>query len=246
MLLQTLQFFGNSWCKNSFLISRFLKGIFHLKPPIPRYNCTWDVSVVLNFLKGLYPLKQLSLKSLTLKVTALIAFSCAPRAQTLQSLNIDFMKVQNRDIVFSFPNLLKTSKKGKKPYQLCIERFVEEPLCCMHTILFYLKITKRLRKSRNLLISFKTYDSVSTSTIARWLKTVLQMSGIDTELFKAHSIRSAVTSAAYDGGCSLEKILKTADWSNDKIFYKFYYRSTVGTDLSFVETVFNSIYKDIM
>lgn len=238
MLLQTLPFFGNPWCKHTILISRFMKGIFHLKPPLPKYVCTWDVSLVLKFLKGLYPLDNICLKMLTLKLTALIALCCAPRAQALQSLSIKFMKVQKNDIIFAFPNLLKTSRIGKR-HVLCIEHFKEEELCPMHTLLFYLRKTKKFRKTYKVLISYKTFQSVSTSTIARWLKTVLTYSGINTCVFKAHSFRAATTSAAFDRGCSLDHILKTADWKNDKNFYKFYYRScnSVNRNLNFTSAV---------
>ncbi|XP_043465283.1 uncharacterized protein LOC122500427 [Leptopilina heterotoma] len=36
---------------NRLLIQRFFKGVFKLRPPAPRYDSTWDVSVVLNKLE---------------------------------------------------------------------------------------------------------------------------------------------------------------------------------------------------
>lgn len=228
MLLQTLPLLGNDWCDKVPLITKFMKGIFNMKPPTPRYKDTWNVTPVLEHLKSLYPLDTLSLKELTLKVTALVALGCAPRAQTLASMDLDNMKTRKDDIVFVFPNLLKTSKKGKS-FQLRLDHFADERLCLMHTVLFYIKYTKDIRKCSKLLISYVTHDKVTTSTIARWLKTVLTDSGIDTGVFKAHSYRSASVSAAADSGCSLDKILRTADWSGDKNFYKYYYRSSVNT-----------------
>ena len=38
---------GEHW-----LVSRFMKGIFHLRPPQPRYTKTWDVNKVLSDLKS--------------------------------------------------------------------------------------------------------------------------------------------------------------------------------------------------
>ena len=49
------------------LIARLLKGVYILRPPTPRYSSTWDVSKVTDYLKTLAPLRELSLKSLTLK-----------------------------------------------------------------------------------------------------------------------------------------------------------------------------------
>ena len=110
MLLQTLPFFGNSWCQNCFLVKRYLKGCFHSKPPVPRYRFTWDVSVVLKYLMSLYPLNNLTLKMLTLKLVALIALATAPRAQTLVSMNVNNLYKEQQAVVFTFPKLLKTTK----------------------------------------------------------------------------------------------------------------------------------------
>ena len=66
----------------------------------------------------------------------------------------------------------------------------------------------------------KPYKPVAPATIARRLKSVLSSAGIDTNMFKAHSVRGATTSAAYDKGAPIEKILKLANWSNEKTFYK--------------------------
>ena len=47
---------------------------------------------------------------------------------------------------------------------------------------------------------------------------MLQLSGIDTETFSAHSIRGASTSEALRQGISM------ADWSQENTFSKFYHR----------------------
>jgi hypothetical protein len=63
-----------------------MKGVFNSVPSGPMYYFTWDVTVVLMFLKTLYPLESLTLKLLTLKVKALIALTAAPRTQTLVAM----------------------------------------------------------------------------------------------------------------------------------------------------------------
>ena len=35
------------------LVCRLLKGVFNLRPPLPRYEYTWDVKTVTSFIKGL-------------------------------------------------------------------------------------------------------------------------------------------------------------------------------------------------
>ena len=39
------------------LVCRFLKGVFNLRPALPKYSTTWDVSVVLKYIKSLKALK---------------------------------------------------------------------------------------------------------------------------------------------------------------------------------------------
>ena len=229
MLLQTLRLLNNKWCDNPLFISRFMKGYFNQRPPRPRYNFTWRVSKVLDYLRTLFPLCNLSLKMLTFKLVALLVLSSALRAQTLVSLNIDFMRIFENRVSFLFPDLLKTSRPYRR-FQLNLFHREDETLCVMHTLLYYLERTQSVRKSQYVLVSYCTYSSVTTSTVARWLKEVLKLSGIDISVFKAHSYRGAAASAAFLSGCSLKEILKTADWTSVKNFKKYYLREVDNPD----------------
>ena len=48
------------------------------------------------------------------------------------------------------------------------------------------------------------HRSVSAQTVARWIKDLMGRAGIDTEMFKQHSVLSAL---------SAKQICKTAQWS---------------------------------
>jgi len=74
------------------------------------------------------------------------------------------------------------------------------------------------------------YHAATATTIARWIKTGLSKAGIDTSIFKAHSVRSASTSAAADAGVSTSEIMEAADWSSASVFEKFYYRPQKSTN----------------
>ena len=52
-------------------ISHLLKDTFHERPPLPCYASTWDVNVLLQYLKGLDPSTDLLLKQLTYKLNIL-------------------------------------------------------------------------------------------------------------------------------------------------------------------------------
>lgn len=62
-------------------------GSFQMKPAMPRYQSTWDVKLVLDYLSEMHPPRSLSLKDLTLKIVMLVCFCnwtkgaiCSPHA----------------------------------------------------------------------------------------------------------------------------------------------------------------------
>ena len=97
----------------------------------------------------------------------------------------------------------------------------------------YLRATKRFRVDKQLFISYvKPHRSVTRTSIARWIKLIMQKSGIDVFIFQPHSTRSASTSTAFQQGVSVPDILKKADRSNASVFHRFYNRSKVHADFA--------------
>lgn len=206
-------------------IIRFLKGVFNLRPPKPKYCKTWDVSKVLVFLRKLSPVKFISLKELTLKLVMLIALSSATRVQTLHLLSIVDLKKSFKSYTLFFEGLIKQNRPGWS--ENCIELFSYPPdrrLCVILVLNEYLKRTAKLRnKCKKLFISYvKPYGPVTKDTISRWLKDVMSRSGIDVNKFSSHSIRGASTSKAHANLVPIDNILKVAGWSNAETFAKFY------------------------
>ena len=78
-----------------------------------------------------------------------------------------------------------------------------------------------------------------TDTIARWVKFVLTNGGVDMSIFTPHSIRSASTSTAMKAKVPLDTTLKTAGWTKDSTFRK-YYNKDVKTAHDFSEAVLKS------
>ena len=104
-------------------------------------------------------------------------------------------------------------------------------LCSVETLRAYEKRTQAFRKhtSEMFIATIKPHQPVSSSTITRWLKTMLSKAGINTDTFKAHSVRSASVTAAANAGITTNDILKAADWSTASVFQKFYYKPTRDT-----------------
>ena len=96
------------------LISRFMKGVFELRPPQPRLFTTWSVMTVLNYFKKLLSsLEDPNLKQLTLEVVMLSALVSAARCSFLHQMDLNFCYFKNDGYVFLVPGLVKGSKPHK-------------------------------------------------------------------------------------------------------------------------------------
>ena len=209
------------------LICRFLKGTFNLRPPRPRYKDTWDVSIVLNYLRKVSPARTLNLKQLTHKLCLLIALVSAQRAQTLHLLSLDNFKLRQDSATFYVAALLKQSRPGCHGLTLKFKAYPSDRrICVVHYLHAYIKRTELIRDNeRRLFISHtKPHCKVSSQTISRWIKTLLTAAGIDTSIYKPHSTRSAVTSAASRANVPVNHILSQAGWSNERTFQQFYHK----------------------
>ena len=119
---------------------------------------------------------------------------------------------------------MKCTSVTKRKCSIVLKGYINDPnLCALVHLREYLNRTKLLRKDNHLFISFtKPHNPVTTETLSRWLKQVLEEAGIDTKVFKGHSTRAASSSNAKKFGTPIEVILKNAGWSNCKTFHKFY------------------------
>lgn len=227
MQLQDGEYFGNNT-----LVSRFMKGVFVQRPALPRYKEIWDVSVVLRFVKKWHPLKELDLKLLTLKTVMLMTLTSGQRCQTISALNISNMHLTENRCTFEIKELLKTTRPSSHFGVVEFVAYPEEPLCVLACLREYIDRTKTLRGSNTkLLISFcKPHNAVTTSTISRWLKETLRLSGIDITVYKSHSVRAAATSAAKSLNVPIEDILSAVGWSGAETFRKFYNKPLVKSE----------------
>ena len=207
------------------LVVRFLKGVFELKPSLPRYASIWDVGLVLDYLKTLAPLTELSLKTLTKKLTILLCLLTGQRCQTLTKLDTKLMQVTQEKYVFTIGEKLKTTKPGKHMEPIELEAYGDDAnLCIVAHLRQYLTKTGPLRgNSSKLLISYiKPHQPVGSSTIGKWVKDILKDAGIDVATFSGNSARPAATSYGKASGMTLQEILKAGGWSNAQTFAKHY------------------------
>jgi integrase len=208
------------------LVIRFMKGIFHRRPTRPRYEHIWDVSVVLNYLKTLSPVRDLSLKDLSLKLITLIALTTGQRGQSLHLINLCDIKKSKSTFTIVISDLVKQSRPGVSAPALRLNAYPVDRRLCVYTIMCeYLRRTMYIEKNMEskLFISYiKPHKAISRDTVSRWIRTVLQRSGVDVTMFKPHSVRAAAVSAAKYQKVPIEDILRTAGWGSECTFRKYY------------------------
>jgi hypothetical protein len=216
-------------------IKRFFKGIFRLRPPLPKYNLTWDTSLVIETLAKWIPNETLSLEMITKKLVTLLALVTAHRVQTFSKIDVKNIKITRNEINIMIPDFIKTSSAIAKQPLLVLPYFQDRPEICPAKLLVdYLNVTSNLRDSNNhssLFISTKKpHGKVSAQTISRWIKNTLEVSGIDVTIFTAHSTRHASTSKAHKLGVNLDLIRKTAGWSGTSTTFARFYNKVITSD----------------
>lgn len=218
---------GNTSIQTSSLVTRFMKGVFNVRPSLPRYDKTWDVKTVLEYLKSLGNPADRDLKLLTLSTATLLGLLTGQRVQTLHLLHVNNIIFTDNYVKIHIEELLKQTRPGVHLPELVLEQFSKDKSLCIVTYLSaYLEKTKTIRQNEEkLFISFtKPFKRVTKDTLSRWIKSVLLSAGIDTNFFKAHSIRSASASSAAKS-VPIATIMKTAGWSSECVFRKFYQKS---------------------
>ena len=126
--------------------------------------------------------------------------------------------------------LSKQSRASKPQVDFFCPRLPEEEVTCPVTtlksyearILEFQALSTDKAKTLVFLSWIGEHDPVTSGTIARWLRTCLSEAGIDTGIFKAHSIRGAASLKAVLVGVTTTDILQAAELSSGTIFQKFY------------------------
>ena len=215
------------------VVCQFMKGIFNLKPSLPRYAHIWDPDLVLSYLHKLHPTRKLPLKLLTFKTVTLLALLSVQRVQTLHVMRVDDVSFSSDHVQIVVNSSLKTSRPNWHLQPIVLRKYSNKHLCIFRCLRHYIARTHSIRGSETkLFISFaKPHRCVTTSTIGRWIKIVLSRSGVDINMYKAHSTRAASASKA-NLHVSTSKILKAGGWSSSNSFQKHYnLSSNLSTDV---------------
>ena len=211
------------------MVTRLLRGAFHQRPPQPHYTQTWDVGVVTAYIHSQGENTSLSLQELSHKLAMLLALTRPSRSVDLAKLDLNNRYYSVEGVTFLPTALSKQSRQQKHGTEFHFPNYPQDELLFpVVTLREYESRTRPLRGKQTTLFigTSKLHKPVCSSTIARWTKLLLGKAGVDTDIFKAHSVRSASTSAAAAAGVTTADILKVADWSSKAVFQKFYHKPT--------------------
>ena len=121
--------------KDDQLVARFMKGMFNLKPPRPRYADIWDVGKVLDYIRSLPLDSDILLHELTLKLCLLILLISAQRIHTLHVLRIDMLVLVEDSANFVITDLLNQSRPGYCGANICLREYPHDRRICVVTML---------------------------------------------------------------------------------------------------------------
>ena len=209
-------------------VTKFLKGVFRLKPQLPRYTEIYDPDVILIFLETFPENKHLMLETLVKKVATLMMLLSGQRGQTMPMLRLDCMSYAKDVYTFFIPEALKQTKPDHHQEPLRFERFSNKKLCVVDCLEEYLDRTKHIRENlegnpQELLLSYVyPHKPVGKSTITGYIKSLMLEAGIDVTVYANHSLRKASTSKANNLGLSIKDIQKAAGWKSKSIFREHY------------------------
>ena len=108
--ISTIAFVDNTPAGQHPLVKQFMRAVYNLRPSFPKTGVTWDPQVVLTYLKTLVPVRKLSLKMLSHKLTMLLLLLTGQRGQSIHSLDIVNMTISTSSVSFRIADILKTSR----------------------------------------------------------------------------------------------------------------------------------------
>jgi len=172
---------------------------------------------------------DLTTLQLAKKTVTLLALVNADRCSDLAALDREHMQWTASGVEFTVVRLTKTRRPGP-PRKVFYSRFTDNSELCPVTVLrMYIDKTAEQAVTINspkpvFVTSRKPFRRAKPGTIGHWIKDVLQLAGVNTEVFSAHSTRSASTSWAASKGVPINDILKAANWSSQTTFEQYYFR----------------------
>ncbi|KAG1137376.1 hypothetical protein G6F38_011359 [Rhizopus arrhizus] len=199
---------------------------------------TWDTNRMTAFILSSWAdSNTLTLTDLQLKTIALLCLATMARPRS------DIGRLQFRDTIFKYQDSSNMTVSGltlhfRVPKEAQVKTtqigvLQDSRLCPVTTLHIFIQKTATLRTNlpvdHTLFLAYiekpNLVSSIRPSTLSNWVKLLMERSGVDTNHFKAHSIRAASSTKAVSKGHSIEAVKDHAGWSQDsRTFETFYHK----------------------
>ncbi|KAG1277773.1 hypothetical protein G6F66_012208 [Rhizopus arrhizus] len=207
-----------------------------VKTPTEADLSAWDTDIVVHYAKTNWRNNhQLTLFDLQKKTLIILCLATMARPRSdigrLMYKNVQFTLQDNMpvSVLLFFPEAKETNMKTAR-----FGLIDKVEVCLTRTLFHFIQRTQSYRQNlpedHTLFLTYldnknKTSSSVRPSTVSSWVKQIMTEAGIDTTVYKAHSIRSASSTKAIELGYSQDKVEEHANWSKKaNAFSKYYYK----------------------
>ena len=232
------------------VVADLFRGFKLERPPRPRTEVAWDVSVVLRFLQSdTCSAPTASPRWLTLKTLFLVALAAGKRRSELHALeratviwspDSSSVSLKPHPRFLSKTHLSNVGTTALSVITLPALPVVDDSspaLCPVRTLRQYIEVTDAFRSptQKALFMSYvRSFDrDISPQTISNYLKQTIVAAYKDVESLsddaiahdlniKAHQVRHVAHSLGQLGQLSLADIIRTGGWSTPNTFIKHY------------------------
>ena len=243
------------------ILSQLIKSFFRERPVRDKTFLSWDVNLVLHYLKHgkLGPSANLSLRDLTLKTVFLLALATGKRCCEIHALDNNLFRIQGDWASVSlkpradFIGKTHFTTRGAGTFtEIILPALYGAPganlqdlsICPVHTLRCYRHRTSEMREGKKrLIISFmqnKTSD-ITKRTIANYLKWLVEEAYsaaakdtliCDTFKMRPHDVRGVAITLKACTNVAMADILAAGVWSSMSTFLRFYVKEFSHDDIT--------------
>ena len=160
----------------------------------------------------------------------LFSLACPESVPALTKLYLRYCRIipEGMEFAFSAPRKRGSSDQLSKA---SFAQFPSNSRFLIETVCSYLKATCVTRPASPssrvdpLFMSYvKPHKPITAPSTERWPHLLLKVSGVNTNIFKAHSVCGALTTTGANSNVPVSEILRRANWPTPSTFLRFHYK----------------------
>lgn len=215
------------------IITTIMSRMERERPPEPKYDEIWNLDQVVDYVQNKWPNNSvLSLQDIRSKAAVLVTIAIMGRSSDVQRIIASSLIEHNEYLNYRMKPPKNYTRGSSRIFKL--DKVNEKPsICPVRALLEYVKRTESQRKTENIFLDVNyPYKPLTSQRIAKIVLEVMKLAGINTSIYKTHSIRSATASKAIESGLSVDEVMKKGRWKSRGVFQRFYDRANLKQNFS--------------